>query len=204
MEKFIICLYFWPYYLCYKLHFGIKMCTIKFSIELNTVQIIDKDPTISNICEKCTNFQNGWCISESSAPLPKSFGWFTTVSSTWQSVKYDVMTSPPLLSSWRYIGEENGEEEEAEWTPLLEGQSHSSDKGTFPERSALTGRMISSVKGCYVFVSVSSPKICLSSSYYPTIFGSKSFHTSQKSFIWWMILRKKKKYNMLPICFKGS
>ena len=57
MEKFMIFLYFWSYYSCYKLHFGIKLCTIKFSIQLDTFQIDDKDLIISNICEKeCTNF----------------------------------------------------------------------------------------------------------------------------------------------------
>ena len=48
----VIFLYFLPYYLCYKLHFGIKMCTIKFSIKLNTFQIDDKDLTTNNICKK--------------------------------------------------------------------------------------------------------------------------------------------------------
>ena len=34
------------------LHFGIKMCTIKFSIELNTFQWDDEDLPTNNICEK--------------------------------------------------------------------------------------------------------------------------------------------------------
>ena len=37
------------------LHFGIKMGTTKFSLELNTFQIDDKDLTTSNTREKCIN-----------------------------------------------------------------------------------------------------------------------------------------------------
>ena len=36
-----------------KLHFGIKMCTIKFSIQVNIFQINEKDLTTTNNCEKC-------------------------------------------------------------------------------------------------------------------------------------------------------
>ena len=51
-EKFMIFVYFFlPYYSCYKLRFGIKMCTIKFSMQLNMFQIDDKDIITNNICE---------------------------------------------------------------------------------------------------------------------------------------------------------
>ena len=49
MEKFI---FFYIFDLIDKLPFGIKMCKIKFSIELNTFQIDDKDLATTNICEK--------------------------------------------------------------------------------------------------------------------------------------------------------
>ena len=44
-------LYFLSYYSFYKLHFGtgIKKCTIKFSIELSTFQIDDRDIINDNI-----------------------------------------------------------------------------------------------------------------------------------------------------------
>ena len=52
------------------------MCTIKFSIELNTFQIDDEDITTNDICEKkkSANLYNGCLISESSAHLHKIFG----------------------------------------------------------------------------------------------------------------------------------
>ena len=53
-EKFIIFLYFWSYHSCYRLHFVIKVCIIKFFTELNTFQMDDKDLPTNNIREKST------------------------------------------------------------------------------------------------------------------------------------------------------
>ena len=55
MEKFKIFLYFLSHFSCYKHHFDIKMCTIKFSIKRNTFQIDDKGLTGNNICKKSMN-----------------------------------------------------------------------------------------------------------------------------------------------------
>ena len=45
MEKFIIFLYYLSYYSYHKFHFGIQMCTVRYTIELNTFRIDDKDLT---------------------------------------------------------------------------------------------------------------------------------------------------------------
>ena len=55
------------------LHFGIKMCTIKFSMEFNTFQIDDRDLTTNNICEKSAQILKMDDSSVSHQPVSASF-----------------------------------------------------------------------------------------------------------------------------------
>ena len=73
MEKFMVFLYWLSYYPCYKLQFGTKLYTVKFSIKLNTFQI--EDLTTNNICEKSEQrfkIDNALVRDASSALLHKS------------------------------------------------------------------------------------------------------------------------------------
>ena len=88
----------------YKLHFGIKM-HIKFSLELNTFPIDDKDLNTNNICEKSEqNSKNG------------ILRWLKHIfRNTYQRIKsicspakvglvvIDLITSPVV--SWRGVGD---------------------------------------------------------------------------------------------------
>ena len=61
------------YYSRCKLYLNIKMCTIRFSIELNTFQIDDDDLTTGNICEKSAHISKMDDASVSHPPVYSSF-----------------------------------------------------------------------------------------------------------------------------------